>query len=746
MGSTKVRPSFRIPPPNFQGIKNHYYCLYCKSSYKGTPKIIANHLSGHSHKQNVKVYYTNKFLQLYDRSKLKSSGKFKLANDINRFENTLLNNRKLGIQFVNDVGVDHENGSNIFSKVKLLSSNKKTNGVPDFILKRRVIQKYKNQHKYKPCKKRIITNKDKQQLYEAKKLLKQLNKKHSHKKYLIKKYNRKLLKRLHAHTDENLNLNFNFNGNRKIKYNHEVEDNSLQVLNHIYKKSPNFNRIFLNSSESNLNILQIRENYISAFNERLKQRKLRSLKSKIAKVRYRIAVKRKYGKRKYNPKKKPPLNAPSKSDERIYLDKFNKDFSDENLLKHLKLKLKHTDKLSMNTKLKIGARSNMYKKFKENINIDKFVNKIQNENNRYTNSLLLPPRTLNINSNSLTKTNVNFDNIITFPKLSMKSKQKMGAIPSWLSTHKSNKLLNRRLMYPKVSDLNDRIPENLLNHYQKSKKLKHLIKQALYKEQKIKSMFKYQALLWRNFKRRNTMYKLTNSLVNNKKVVNLLQYKLLGKRWFNKVYGDREGKGMKLKRLSAYKAIREKRLRYNRLKKKSLSKNKKIIKVDSDIAKPEIAMEGKIKAIKPIKPIKPIKRKVPSLVKTNKVSRVHNNMKTLDTKKVAKPVSRFEGSNSAELKSRFDNHKPTQSVVERALEMTMNTTVDKTSYIPRNRYSNSRFEANNSSYNNRDTRHTGRRYDSTAYTRNNRYDGKRYVNKPAIGNRFEGTRPSRFQG
>lgn len=741
MGNTKVRPSFKIPPPNFQGIKNHYYCLYCKSSYKGTPKIISNHLSGHSHKQNVKVYYTNKFLQLYDRSKLKTSGKFKLANDINRFENTLLNNRKLGIQFVNDVGLDHENGSDVFSKVKLLSSsNYKNNGVPDFILKRRIIQKYKNQNKHKPCKKRVITNKDKQQLYEARKLLKQLNKKHSYKKYLIKKYNRKLLKRLYAHTDENLNLNFNFNGNRKIKYNHEVEDNSLQVLNHIYKKSPNFNRIFLNSSEKNLNILQIRENYISAFNERLKQRKLRSLKSKIAKVRYRIAVKRKYGKRKYNPKKKPSSNAPSKSDERIYLDKFNKDFSDDNLLKHLKLKLKHLDNLSMSTKLKIGARSNKYKMFKENINVDKFVYKIQSESNRYTNSLLLPPRTLNINNNSLTKTNVNFDNIITFPKLSMKSKQKMGAIPSWLSTHKSNKLLNRRLMYPKVSDLNDKIPENLLNHYQKSKKLKHLIKQALYKEQKIKSMFKYQALLWRNFKRRNTMYKLTNSLVNNKKVINLLQYKLLGKRWFNKVYGDREGKGMKLKRLSAYKAIKEKRLKYNKLKKKSLSKNKKIIKVDSDVAKPEIAMEGKIKVIKPVK------RKVPTVVKTNKVSNVHDNIKAIDSKKIVKPVSRFEGTKSAELKSRFVNHKPTQSVVERALEKTMDNTVDKTSYIPRNRYSNSRFEGNTSSYNNRNTRPSGRRYDSTAYARNNRFEGKRYVNKPPIGNRFEGTRPSRFQG
>lgn len=698
-------------------------------------------MSGHSHKQNVKVYYTNKFLQLYDRSKLKASGKFKLANDINRFENTILNNRKLGIQFVNDVGLDKENGSNIFSKIKMLPSyDSKSHGIPDFIMKRRIIQKYKHQNKLKPCKKRVITNKDKQQLYEAKKLLKQINRKHSYKKYLIKKYNRKILERLHAHTNENLNLNFNFNGKRKTKYNHEVEDNSLQVLNHIYKKSPNFNRIFLNSSENNLNILEIRENYISSFNERLKQRKLRSLKSKIAKIRYRIAVKRKYGKRKYNPKKKPTSSAPRKSEERMYLEKFNKDFSDDNLLKHLKLKLKHLDNLSMNTKLKIAARSNKYKTFKENINVDKFVNKIQSENNRYTNSLLLPPRTLNINNNSLTKTNVNFDNILAFPKLSMKSKQKMGAIPGWLSTHKSNKLLNRRLMYPNVSDLNDRIPENLLNHFQKSKKLKHLIKQALYKEQKIKSMFKYQALLWRNFKRRNTMYKLTNSLVNNKKVINLLQYKLLGKHWFNKVYGDREGKAMKLKRLSSYKAIKEKRLKYNKLKKKSSSKKKKIIKVENDAAKPEIAMESKIRAIKPIK------KKVPSIVKPNKVSNVQNNIKASEFNKVVKPTSRFEGTSSAELRSRFVNHRPTQSVVERALKKTVDNSMTKTSYIPRNRYSNSRFEGTTSNYNTRETKPSGRRYDSRAYTRSNRYEGKDYLNKPTIRNRFEGTRPSRFQG
>ncbi|KAL6930643.1 hypothetical protein ACO0R3_003763 [Hanseniaspora guilliermondii] len=740
MSNTKVRPSFKIPPPNFQGIKNHYYCLYCKSSYKGTPKIISNHLSGHSHKQNVKVYYTNKFLQLYDRSKLKKQGKFKLANDINRFENTFLNNKKLGIQFINEVGMDPENGSNIFSKIKLLSStNSKNNGVPDFILKRRIIQKYKNKNKHNPCKERKITNKDKQQLYEAKKLLKQLNKNNSYKKYLIKKYTRKLLKRLHANTDENLNLNFNFNGNRKIKYNHEVEDNSLQVLNHIYKKSPNFNRIFLNSSENNLNILQIREQYISAFNESLRQRKLRSLKNKIAKVRYRIAVKRKYGKRKFNPKKKPTPNSSNKSNERLYLDKFNKDFSDDNLLKHLKLKLRHLDNVSMNTKLKIRARSNMYKMFKENIHVDKFINKIQSESNRYTNSLLLPPRTLNINNNSLTRTNVNFDDFIVFPKLSMKSKQKMGPIPSWLSTRMSNKLLNRRLMYPKVSDLNDKIPENLLNHFQKSKKLKHLIKQALYKEQRIKSMFKYQAILWRNFKRRNTMYKLTNALVNNKKVINILQSKLLGKHWFNKIYGDREGKGMKLKRLSRYRVLKEKRIKYNKQKKLFSSKNKKIIKVDNEVVKPEIAMENKIKVIKPIK------KRVPVIAKPNKGSSVQDKIIVMDPKKVVKPVSRFEGKNTTELRNRFVSHEPTKSVVERALEKTM----DKPNHIPRNRF-NSRFEgntySNTSSYNNRQIRHNGGRYEQTMYTRNNRYEGKRYVNKQSIGNRFEGKRPSRFQG
>ncbi|KAF0275529.1 hypothetical protein FOG50_03624 [Hanseniaspora uvarum] len=807
----KVRPVFKIPPPVFQGIKNHFHCLYCKSSYKGTPKIIANHVSGHSHKQKVKVYYTNKFLALYDRSKLKKKGQFKLANDINKFENTLLNNRKLGFQFINQPGHDEENGSDMFSKLKFLAHRNYQNGIPDFILKNRAIEKnrkrlmVKNKLNERKKNKNVITNKDRQQFYEAKKLLKQLNKQNSHKKYLIKRSRRKLLKRLKSHTDENLNLNYNFGGNRRVKYNHDVKDNSLQVLNHIYKKSPNFNRLFLNASENDLDIMKIREEYISAFNENLKQRKLRSLKNKIAKVRYRIAVKRKYGKRKYNPKSKS--NQPkSVSTERLFLDKFNKDFSEENLLKHLKLKLKHSSNITEKRRMKFKARSNKYKLFKEDIKAEEFVKKIQKEDNKYTNSLLLPPRTLNFNNNTLTKHQVNFDDIITFPKLSIKSKQKMGPIPSWLSDHSNNKLLNRRLMYPKVSDLNDKIPENLLNHLHKSKRLKQLIKQSLYKEQHIKSMFKYQAILWRNFKRRNSIYKLNNGLVNNKKVVKLIQAKLLGKKWFNKVYGDREGKKLKLMKLSRYKAIKDKKLKYKKTStskggsKNLVLKNGKKIKVDKTSPKQGLELDTKIKVIKPIRKVVAPVKKPTSGAKSHahkqnlSVSdRINNNLSTSSQKKVFKSYSRFEGSGSlpkpSQIVSRFENHQPTQAVLNRSIRTTMETAkplqasrFEPNNYvrpslnssvepnksarpisnssvgssksvtpIPHSRFENNRFSASPPTTSPAAARNPVMYQKPVIKTSrfegsNQKFQPKRFIDKQSTASRYAGKKPSRFQG
>lgn len=639
----RPRSRFRIPPPIFQGFKRRFYCLYCKNSYKSTPKNVNNHISGHSHKNSVKTYYLNKFLQLYDRSYLKSRGEFKLGNDLNRFENTLLNNRKLGIQFKNIQGSDKETGSEMLSKLAIVNTKGDMN-VPNFILKRRAILKQKKKQKIKNAinmknmnknKKKAITNKDKQQLHEAKQILRQLNhkKQNSYKKYQLSKKRKKLLKVLGANTDSNLNLNYNFGGDRKTKYHQSGKDNSLQILNHIYKKSPNYNRVFLNNNQD-FDIWDARESHFTKFNEDFKNKKLKSLKTKIAKVKKRIQIKRKYGKRKFNPRFKATKQKTQNEDKK-WLDKFNRKFTDETYLNYLKLKLKRFNNISHKRKVKVDKRASQYKLFNEDIHIRKFIQKVQQEKNKYTNSLLLPPRTLNINSNKVAFNDESNSEFISFPLISKQKQQQMGPIPAWLSKHSNNKLLSRRLLFPKTKDLEalSTIEYNSLN---KSKKLKHFIKQALYKQQKIKSMFKYQGYLWKNYRKRNSIYKMNNNILQNPRIIELLQLKSMKQHWFNKIYGKREGKVKKLQRLSRYKEIRDKKLKY---RKKEPSKN---VKGSSKIT------NNKIKKI------------VPSKSKTKneqiRVSRFEN--KTLTSKtgpvkdKAGKQVSNYRSAKGKEAETR----------------------------------------------------------------------------------------------
>ena len=651
----KCRPSFKIAPPVFQGFKKKYYCLYCKNSYKNTPKIVKNHISAHSHKINVKNYYLNKFLQLYDRSYLKSKGEFKLGNDINRFENSLLNNRKLGIQFENIRGDDEETGSNILSKIKLLNKKSDMN-IPSFILRRRAIlkqkknQKIKDKINYKKCvknKHNTITNKDRQQLHEAKQILKQLNykKQNSFKKYQIAKKRKKLLKVLAANTDSNLNLNYNFGGDRKTKFDHSNEDNSLQILNHIYKKSPNYNRIFL-SNDDNFNIWDTREDYINKFNENLKQKKLKSLKTKIAKVKKRIQIKRKYGKRKFNPKLKNN-NKRGQSEDKKWLDKFNRKFNDETYLKFLKLKLKKIDNITDKRKLKFDKRADKYKLFNENIQLNKFLPAIQQEKNKYTNSLLLPPRTLNLNSNNIVPDKEGESNFITFSSINKQKLQKAGPTPDWLLKNRSNKILSRRLFFPQKNDL-EGIPTAMYNYLHKSKKLKHLIKQSLYQKQNIKSLFKYQGFLWKNYRKRNSFYKMNNNVLQKSRIIKLLQLKSMGKHWYNKIYGQREGKYKKLQRLTRYKEIRDKKLKYKKKNTIKSSNSKKKIntktRFNNGTKIEPIKKKSKVVKVENKKPIK----KVIGPLKKPVIRKAENGKKVsrFDKASVGKPVNRFQ-SNAA---------------------------------------------------------------------------------------------------
>ena len=651
----KCRPSFKIAPPVFQGFKKKYYCLYCKNSYKNTPKIVKNHISAHSHKINVKNYYLNKFLQLYDRSYLKSKGEFKLGNDINRFENSLLNNRKLGIQFENIRGDDEETGSNMFSKIKLLNKKSDMN-IPSFILRRRAIlkqkknQKIKDKINYKKCvknKHNTITNKDRQQLHEAKQILKQLNhkKQNSFKKYQIAKKRKKLLKILTANTDSNLNLNYNFGGDRKTKFDHSNEDNSLQILNHIYKKSPNYNRIFL-SSDDNFNIWDTREDYINKFNDNLKQKKLKSLKTKIAKVKKRIQIKRKYGKRKFNPKLKNNKKR-GQSEDKKWLDKFSRKFNDENYLKFLKLKLKKIDNITDKRKLKFDKRADKYKLFNENIQLNKFLPAIQQEKNKYTNSLLLPPRTLNLNSNNIVPDKEGESNFITFSSINKQKLQKAGPTPDWLLKNRSNKILSRRLFFPQKNDL-EGIPTAMYNYLHKSKKLKHLIKQSLYQKQNIKSLFKYQGFLWKNYRKRNSFYKMNNNVLQKSRIIKLLQLKSMGKHWYNKIYGQREGKYKKLQRLTRYKEIRDKKLKYKKKNTIKSSNSKKKIntktRFNNGTKIEPIKKKSKVVKVENKKPIK----KVIGPLKKPVIRKAENGKKVsrFDKASVGKPVNRFQ-SNAA---------------------------------------------------------------------------------------------------
>ncbi|XBW34916.1 hypothetical protein QEN19_000480 [Hanseniaspora menglaensis] len=569
----KVRTRFRIPPPVFQGFKRRFYCLYCKTSYKGTPRIISNHNSAHSHKNNVKTYYFNKFLQMYDRSYLKANGKFKLANDFNRFENTLLNNKKFAIQYKNEGGDDPETGSDLLSKITLLCKNDE--GVPSYILRRRTLIKQREKQKIKDKINRIkvaknkikpFTNKDRQQLHEAKQILKQLNskKRNSYKKLQLGKKRKKLLKMLTANTDSNLNLNFTFGGARKTKYDHQTKDNSFQLLNHVYKKSPNYNRVFL-SDDQGYDIWSEREEFINKFNENLKAKKLKSLKTKIGKVKKRIQIKRKFGKRKFNPNVRK-LHIKSQSEDRKWLNKFDKNFTDENYLKYLNLNLKHVNKITSKRKLRFDKRSSNYKLFNEDIKPYKFLQQVQQEKNKYTSALLLPPRTLNLNSNNLNSIQKSNSELISFPLSNKQKQQKMGAMPEWLLKHSQNKLLSRKLFFPQKKDL-EGIPSVIYNYLNKSKKLKHLIKQALYKQQDVKSMFKYQGYLWKNYRKRNSVYKLNNNILQKTRIIKLLQLKSMGKRWFRKIYGKREGSFKKLQRLTRFKQIKDKKLKFIKKKK-----------------------------------------------------------------------------------------------------------------------------------------------------------------------------------
>ena len=650
----KCRPSFKIAPPVFQGFKKKYYCLYCKNSYKNTPKIVKNHISAHSHKINVKSYYLNKFLQLYDRSYLKSKGEFKLGNDINRFENSLLNNRKLGIQFENIRGDDEETGSNMFSKIKLLNKKSDMN-IPSFILRRRAIlkqkknQKIKDKINYKKCvknKHNTITNKDRQQLHEAKQILKQLNhkKQNSFKKYQIAKKRKKLLKILTANTDSNLNLNYNFGGDRKTKFDHSNEDNSLQILNHIYKKSPNYNRIFL-SSDDNFNIWDTREDYINKFNDNLKQKKLKSLKTKIAKVKKRIQIKRKYGKRKFNPKLKNNKKR-GQSEDKKWLDKFSRKFNDENYLKFLKLKLKKIDNITDKRKLKFDKRADKYKLFNENIQLNKFLPAIQQEKNKYTNSLLLPPRTLNLNSNNIVPDKEGESNFITFRSNNKQKLQNASSTPDWLLKNSSNKILSRRLFFPQKNDL-EGIPTAMYNYLHKSKKLKHLIKQSLYQKQNIKSLFKYQGFLWKNYRKRNSFYKMNNNMLQKSRIIKLLQLKSMGKHWYNKIYGQREGKFKKLQRLTRYKEIRDKKLKY---------KTKNTVKISN--SKKKINTNTRFNNGTKIEPIKKKKSKVVKAENKKPIEKVTVPLKKPVIKKAenGKKVSRFDKTSVGKSVNRFQSN------------------------------------------------------------------------------------------
>ncbi|OBA27356.1 hypothetical protein HANVADRAFT_52379 [Hanseniaspora valbyensis NRRL Y-1626] len=773
----KCRPSFKIAPPIFQGFKKKYYCLYCKNSYKNTPKIVKNHISAHSHKINVKNYYLNKFLQLYDRSYLKSKGEFKLGNDINRFENSLLNNRKLGIQFENIRGDDEETGSNILSKIKLLNKKSDMN-IPSFILRRRAIfkqkknQKIKDKINYKKCvknKNKPITNKDRQQLHEAKQILKQLNhkKQNSFKKYQIAKKRKKLLKILAANTDSNLNLNYNFGGDRKTKFDHSNEDNSLQILNHIYKKSPNYNRIFL-SNDVNFNIWDTREDYINKFNENLKQKKLKSLKTKIAKVKKRIQIKRKYGKRKFNPKLKNNKKR-GQSEDKKWLDKFNRKFNDETYLKFLKLKLKKIDNITDKRKLKFDKRADKYKLFNENIQLNKFLPAIQQEKNKYTNSLLLPPRTLNLNSNNVVPDKEGESTFITFRSNNKQKLQKAGPTPDWLLKTPSNKILSRRLFFPQKNDL-EGIPTAMYNYLHKSKKLKHLIKQSLYQKQNIKSLFKYQGFLWKNYRKRNSFYKMNNNVLQKSRIIKLLQLKSMGKHWYNKIYGQREGKFKKLQRLTRYKEIRGKKLKYKKKNTVKSSNSKKTIttktRFNNGTKIEPINKNSKVVKVENKKPIKkvfvPLKKPVIKKAENGKkVSR-------FDKTSVGKPVNRFQ-SNAAIAKiseqpqakkiepiSRFNTSKP---IVSRFNNNTLyqppkvsNTTNSR--FINNNNTKQvSRFNdsttAKLNSINTSTSRFSGSTAPNTAtkpimlskpYNTNNNINNKPVEN--TIGSRFSNTKPT----
>lgn len=265
------------------------------------------------------------------------------------------------------------------------------------------------------------------------------------------------------------------------------------------------------------------------------------------------------------------MNKRPQSEDKKWLDKFSRKFTDETYLKYLKLKFKRFDNVSHKRKAKLDKRASQYKLFNEDIHIKKFVKKVQQEKNKYTNSLLLPPRTLNINSNKVSFNDESNNEFISFPLISKQKQQQMGPIPAWLSKHSSNKLLSRRLLFPKTKDLEGLSPIEY-NSLNKSKKLKHFIKQALYQQQNIKSMFKYQGFLWKNYKKRNSIYKMNNNILQNSRIIELLQQKSMKKHWFNKIYGKREGKVKKLQRLSRFKEIRDKKLKYS---KKNLLKIKK---------------------------------------------------------------------------------------------------------------------------------------------------------------------------